>query len=126
MKNKAVFGGIMGALAILLITFAMFLVLADIFDMALLESTTGIVISAVVILVAPFAGGFLAGLLGREDPRQAGLLAGLIASLVVFMAWLVMTALSIETILSGLVIVFVWIVLARLASGFTIPPVKIS
>jgi hypothetical protein len=43
---------------------------------------------------------------------------------VVFIAWLAMTALTIETILSGLVIVFVWIMLARLASGFALPPDK--
>jgi MFS family permease len=124
MKDKAIFGGVIGALAILLFTFAMFLILADFFQVSLLESTVGIVISAVIILLAPFAGGFLAGLLGREDPRRAGLLAGLIASLVVFIAWLAMTALTIETILSGLVIVFVWIMLARLASGFALPPDK--
>jgi hypothetical protein len=122
MMKKAVVGGLIGAVSILLFTLALFLVFSELFQITLLESTSGILISAGIILLAPFAGGFLAGLIGQEDPRRAGLIAGLVASLVVFAAWLVITVLAIETILSGLVIVFVWIVLARLAAGLALPP----
>lgn len=47
-------------------------------------------LSLIIMLLSPIAGGFLAGLIAREKPRHAGLLAGLIAGLVVLIAWLVM------------------------------------
>ena len=81
-------------------------------------------ISVITILLAPVAGGFLAGLIGRSNPQKAALFAGLSASFLIFIAWLVLTGFEGSTLLSGLVIVFIWTVLARLASGFVRPKLK--
>ncbi len=121
MKQKPLLGGVIGALVTLAFAFALFLILNDLFSSAFLETFWGIVLSGLSILLAPFAGGFLAGLLSQPAPQKAGLITGLTAGLVVFIAWLVMTGLSIETILSGLAIVFVWVLMARFASGFAVP-----
>jgi len=117
MEKKVIFGGIAGAAVIIIFTLALMLVF-DSFFAELISSTSNVLISLLVVLLAPIAGGFLAGLVGKPNPLQAGLLAGLIAGVFMFIAWLVIAGFSLETILSGLVILFVWVILARVASGF--------
>ena len=117
MEKKVIFGGIAGAAVIIVFTLALTLVF-DSFLTELISSTSNVLISLLVVLLAPIAGGFLAGLVGKSNPLQAGLLAGLIAGVFMFIAWLVIVGFSLETVLSGLVILFVWVVLARVASGF--------
>ncbi len=117
MEKKVIFGGIAGAAVIIIFMLALTLVF-DSFLTKLISSTSNVLISLLVVLLAPIAGGFLAGLVGKSNPFQAGLLAGLIAGVFMFIAWLVIVGFSLETVLSGLVILFVWVVLARVASGF--------
>ena len=76
------------------------------------------------MLLAPVAGGFLSGLIGKSNPLQAGLIAGLLAGLVVFIGWIAYAGLQVESILSGIVIVFLWVILARVMAGFAQPRKK--
>jgi len=115
--RKVFVGGIVGGAITLLFAFSLLLVLTGFFmDIAAVSSN--VVVGFITILLAPVAGGFLAGMIGREDPRKAGLIAGLTASLFIFSAWLLVSGLSFQTFLSGLAIVFVWVMLSRLSAGF--------
>jgi hypothetical protein len=125
MDKKVLFGGIVGAVATLAFVFALLLIVNSFF-VNIPTLTPNIVIGLITLLLAPIAGGFLAGLISRSNPLQAGLIAGLIASLIVFVAWLVIAGFSLETSLSGLVVVFCWVVLARMASSFAQPGHKIK
>ncbi len=120
MDKKVIIGGGVGALVTLVFALGILLFLQDALSNTL-SSGGNMVISLLTILLAPVAGGFLAGLIGKTKPRQAGLITGLTAGIFVFVAWIVMTGFSFQTLLSGLVIVFVWVVMARLASGFAHP-----
>lgn len=106
-----------GGAVTLVFAFAMLLVLNGLFmDFAAISNN--IVVGFITILLAPVAGGFLAGLIGRQEPRKAGLIAGLSASLFVFAAWLLVSGISFQTILTGLAIIFVWVMLSRVGGGF--------
>jgi hypothetical protein len=123
MDRKVVLGGIGGGLVILAFALSILLIINSFFP-GLIANGSNLLIGMIPLLLAPIAGGFLAGLIGRTNPLQAGLIAGLLASLVVFIGWLVVVGLSVETILSGLVIVFLWVILARLFAGFAQPRMK--
>ncbi len=123
MDRKVILGGIGGGLVILAFTLSIWLIINSFFP-NLIADGNNLVVGMVPLLIAPIAGGFLAGLIGRPNPLQAGLIAGLLASLVIFIGWLVIVGLSVQTILSGLVIVFLWVVLARLFAGFSQPRLK--
>lgn len=117
MDKKVFIGGIVGGAVTLVFAFTLLLVLNGFFmDFAAISNNA--VVGIITILLTPVAGGFLAGLIGRQDPRKAGLIAGLTASLFIFAAWLVVSGLSFQTILTGLAIVFVWVMLSRLSGGF--------
>jgi len=123
MDRKVVLGGIGGGLVILAFALSILLIINSFFP-DLIANGSNLLIGMIPLLLAPIAGGFLAGLIGRTNPLHAGLIAGLLASLVVFIGWLVVVGLSVETILSGLVIVFLWVILARLFAGFAQPRMK--
>lgn len=123
MDKKVLWGGLAGSVVILAFAISMILIVNSFFP-GLISGTNNLLIGLIPLLLAPAGGGFLAGLVGRSNPRQAGLIAGLVASLVVFVAWLVFVGLSLETILSGLVIVFVWVILARVMAAFAQPRMK--
>lgn len=117
MTKKVILGGFVGAGVILATAFAILLVLNSIFP-GVVTDTPNMFISLIPFLLAPAAGGFLAGLVGQANPLRAGLIAGVVASAIVFIAWLALVGFSLRTLLSGLVVVFVWIVLARAFSSF--------
>lgn len=72
----------------------------------------------VMMLLSPTAGGFVAGLISKANPKCAGLLAGLGGGMALFTFWLVFSGVSKETVISGLVVVFVWMFLAWIGAGF--------
>ena len=120
MDRKIILGATLGAVTTLGLSFGILFGLTAIFG-SLTTSSTSKVISAfgtISILLPPVAGGFLAGLVGRSNPKKAGLFSGLSASLVILIAWLIMSGFNSSTLITGVVIVFIWVVLARLASGF--------
>jgi hypothetical protein len=123
MDRRVILGGIGGGLVILAFALSILLIVNGFFP-TLVASGDNLLVGMIPLLLAPIAGGFLAGLIGRPNPHQSGLIAGLLASLVIFIGWLVIVGLSVQTILSGLVIVFLWVVLARLFAGFAQPRLK--
>lgn len=123
MDKKTILGGLSGALTILAIAFSILLIINSFFPSLALGSAS-LLVSLIPFLLAPAAGGFVAGLIARTSPLQAGLIAGLVASLIVFVAWLSLVGLSLKTVLSGLVIVFVWVVITRVFAGYAQPKLK--
>ncbi len=123
MIQKTILGAAVGAVTTLLLTFGIIFGLTS-FSGSLTSSTVNTVISTMTILLAPVAGGFLAGLIGRSNPKKAGLFAGLSASLVILAAWLILTGFNSSTLVSGVVIIFIWVILARLASSFVRPKMQ--
>ncbi len=123
--NKRVFvGGVVGAVVILVFTIGILWGFGSFSDQWG-SSPANMVISVITILVTPIAGGFTAALISKSQPHKAGIIAGLGASLVIFIAWLILMGINGSTLLSGLVIGFIWVGLARIASGF-VKPVKMS
>jgi hypothetical protein len=126
MKNfgrTMILGAVVGALTILILTFGIIFGMMT-FSGSLLTSRASMVIGTITVLLAPVAGGFIAGLVGGSNPKKAGLFAGLGASLVILIAWLALSGFKRSTMLSGVVIIFIWVVLARLASSFVRPQMK--
>lgn len=117
LDKQVLAGGLTGAILTLVFTIGPLLLFNQISGF----SASNLLIGSVLILLAPVAGGFAAGKIGKVNPRRAGSIAGLGASLVVWIAWLVIAGISIQNLISGLVILFIWVVLARLASGFVKP-----
>lgn len=116
MEKRVILGGVIGGIVILAFAFSILLIVNSFFPA--LAAGANLWIGLVPLLLAPAAGGFLAGLIGKSNPLQAGLIAGLIAGIIVFIGWLAYAGLQIEAILSGIVIVFVWAILARVMAGF--------
>ena len=123
MDKKVIWGGLAGGVATLAFAFSIILMVNSFFP-GLISSGGDIWIGVLPLLIAPVGGGFLAGLISRSNPLQAGLIAGFMAGLVVFIGWIVLAGLSLETILTGLVIVFAWVILARVMAGFAQPRKK--
>lgn len=85
MDKKVIIGGGIGALVTLVFALGILLFLEGVLtDLLALVGNT--VISLTTILLAPIAGGFLAGLISPSKPRQAGLIAGLAAGIFIFIA----------------------------------------
>ena len=122
MDKRVILGGLVGGIVILAFAFSILLIVNSFFPA--LAAGANLWIGLVPIILAPVAGGFLSGLIGKSNPMQAGLIAGLLAGLVVFVGWLAYAGLQLETVLSGVVIVFVWVILARVMAGFAQPRKK--
>lgn len=117
MNKRTVVGGVTGGVATFIFSLGLLLLTGRSLDVTSLANN--MLVSVMIMLMAPIAGGFVAGLVALSQVRQAGLLAGMGASLVVVISWLMMSAFSWEAVTSGLVIVFVWVYLSRLGAGFS-------
>lgn len=118
MDDRITLASVVGA--VVMVTFALgILVLFSDFSMHFVSTLNATLFNLAAVLMAPIAGGFVAGLIGRTNPRQAGLLAGLGGAFVILFSWLAISGLSLETTLSGLVIGLVWVFLSRLGAGFS-------
>ena len=122
MDKRVILGSVIGGIVILAFGFSILLIVNSFFPT--LVAGSNIWIGLVPMLLAPVAGGFLSGLIGKSNPQQAGLIAGLVAGLVVFIGWIAYAGLQVESILSGIVIVFLWVILARVMAGFAQPRKK--
>jgi hypothetical protein len=123
MNRNVVFGGVIGGILIVAFSIGLLLIFNEI-SVDFLSSISNVLISGIIILLAPIAGGFVAGKMGVSNPRQAGSIAGLSASLILAVSWLIFSGFNLQNLLTGLVLGFMWIVLARLASGFARPSIK--
>jgi len=118
MNKKVIFGGILGAALIFVISFGLLLLFNQaLSDLA--DATTNLVVSLIIFLLAPVAGGFVGGMVGSSNPRRAGLIAGALAGVMILAAFLIVFGFSLQTMLSGVVVLFVWVILARVSAGFS-------
>lgn len=119
MDIKVILGGIIGGLLIIVFALAILLIVNSVLDVG--ESSVGtIILIFVPLILAPFGGGFLAGKFGKLNPRQSGIIAGLLAGLFIMMAWFFINNLNMETLISGVLILVMWVILAVLASGLSL------
>jgi hypothetical protein len=116
--RKTFLGGMIGATLMIAFSFGASLLLANAFSISLIFSTENNFLKVVVYILIPIAGGFMAGLVAQNNPRQAGLLAGWLASMFLFLFWLASAGLTWPAIGSGLVLIFIWIFFGRLGGGF--------
>lgn len=117
MNRRVILGGITGGVAILAVGVVVLLAFNG-FAPGLLAGTSNVLIGLVPLVLAPIAGGFLSGLIAKSDPKRAGLIAGLLATLVLLIGWLIVVGLTFDTVVGGLVVGFVWVILARIFAGF--------
>ena len=103
MGKRVIWGGVAGGGVTLIFALGILLIFNE-FSLALVTSTNNMLVNLAAILLAPVAGGFLAGLIAGKNPHLAGLIAGLEASLVVFILWMAISGLVMESVLSGMVI----------------------
>ena len=76
MDDRITLAGVIGA--VVMVTFALgILVLFSGFSTQFGSTVNFTLFNLAAVLMAPIAGGFIAGLIGSTNPRQAGLLAGL-------------------------------------------------
>jgi hypothetical protein len=115
LHKKTVLGGVVGGLVMLV--FALGILLLSGASLGAVSLAKNLLLSMISLLISPIAGGFLAGLIGKTQAHHAGLISGLIAGLVVFVAWLVIAGFSWQSLISGLVLVLVWVFLSRLGAG---------
>jgi hypothetical protein len=118
MDKKVLIGGVVGGVVIFVFSFGLLLFFGE-FLIELKPSTTNLVVSLVIFLIAPVGGGFLAGRLCKPKPRMAGLIAGTLAGMMILAAFLLVFGFSFQTLLTGSVIVFVWVILGRISAGLS-------
>ena len=119
LDKQVILGWAVGSLAML--TFSLGSLFLSGYPEDSIISQEYVLFNLVIIIMSPFAGGFIAGLIGRSNPRRAGILSGVVGSMVLFILWLVFAGITWQGILSGLVLVFVWVFFARLGGGFASP-----
>ena len=117
MEKKVILGGVLGAAAMLLFTISLLFVVSE-FSTGSVLTGGATVVGIIAVLLSAVAGGFLAGLIGHSNPRRAGLIAGLGAGVVLSAAWLVISGMTFQSIISGTAIIFTWGIIARVAGGF--------
>lgn len=117
MDKKVVLGGVLGGLTILAVGVVILFAFNG-FAPGLLANTSNVFLGLIPLVIAPIAGGFLAGFIARKDPKKAGLIAGVLAALVLLIGWLIVVGLSLDTVVGGIAVGLVWVVLARIFAGF--------
>ena len=110
-------GGVAGAM--LMLIFVLGLLFWNGFSGAVFFSQENLIINWVMTLLSPIGGGFIAGLIGTSNPRRTGLLAGLAGGMVLCAIWLVFSGITWDAVISGLVVIFVWLFLAGIGAGFS-------
>jgi hypothetical protein len=118
--RKAIFSGVIGGFIILTFAFSIVYLMSDLFPGLVSEGTTSL-INLAPALIAPIAGGFLAGLLAKENAELAGWIAGGLAGMVVLVGWVILMGFSISTFLRGLILGIVIAFVARVFSGLARP-----
>ncbi len=82
------------------------------------------VLSILLITICPFAGGFLAGLVAREELTKIGLISGLISGALLGIAVIIVTGYSLSNLLTVVFIMIIWGFLSRLGTTLSRPRLK--
>ncbi len=80
------------------------------------NSNFNTILSILILLVAPYAGGFLAGLIAHSERYKAGVITGAASSIIISFYALTFLNFSIRTILLLLLLVVFWTFLAMLGA----------
>lgn len=118
--RKVIFSGVVGGIVILVFAFFIVFLMRDLYPGLFSADQTNL-FGLAPALIAPMAGGFLAGLLAKEKAKQAGWVAGGLAGLAILVGWVLLMGFSVQTILSGLVLGIVIAIVSRVFSGFAEP-----
>ena len=118
--RKLILGGVAGGAVTLIFALSLVFVMNSLFPDQFSLSSAGLTGLAPVLL-APMAGGFLAGLLAKGQAKQAGWIAGGLAGAVILIGWIVLMGFSYQVTLRGVVLCLVISLVARLFSGFAQP-----
>lgn len=117
--RKMILGGLAGGLVILVFALSIIFLMNSL-SPGFKAGEVGL-IGLAPALLAPMAGGFLAGLLAKEKAHQAGWIAGGLAGLVILVVWVVLMGFSVQAILRGMVLCLVIAMVARAFAGFAKP-----
>jgi hypothetical protein len=117
MERRVILGGLVGGVVTLLFAFSIVFLLNSYLP-ELYTSEGSWVLGLLPALLAPMAGGFLAGVIARPKVREAGTIAGGLAGGVILVGWLVLMGGSFAVVLRGAVIALVVFLFARTFSGF--------
>jgi len=118
--RKVIISGVVGGIVILLFAFSIYFLIGDMFPELISGGTTSLS-GLVPALIAPMAGGFLAGLLAKEKATQAGWIAGGLAGVLILTGWIMLMGFSFQMVLRGLVLGIVIAFVSRVFSGFAQP-----
>ena len=116
-KSRVILGGVVGGVVILVFAFFMVFVLNSYLS-GLVAGETSWLFGLIPVLLASMAGGFLAGIIARQEVRKAGMIAGGLAGAVIMVAWIVVMPGGWAMALRGVVIGLVVLTIARTFSGF--------
>ena len=111
--KKSIFLGILAGCILSLLTAALGFYLVT--QIASSRSTT--LLSILLIVLCPFAGGFLTGLLAGKDHARNGLITGLVAGLCLGIAALIILGATRDYILVAVFLVLSWGFLSRLGAS---------
>lgn len=117
MERRVLLGGLAGGVVTLLFA-ASIVFLLDSYLPGLYASDGSWILGLLPALLAPMAGGFLAGVIAQQNVRQAGAIAGGLAGGVILVGWLIVMGVSLTMVLRGAVVALVVFVFARTFSGF--------
>lgn len=118
--RKMILGGLVGGMVTLIFAISLVFVMNTLLSDQISIDASGWM-SLVPVLLAPMAGGFLSGLLAKEQAKQAGWIAGGLAGAVIMIAWIVLMGFNYQMILRGVVLCLVIAVVTRVFSGFAQP-----
>lgn len=114
--QKSILGGIVGGLVILVFALSIVFLMNSLYPEFSADEVG--LIGLAPALLAPMAGGFLAGLLAKEVAHQAGWIAGGLAGIVILITWVFLMGFSVQAILRGIVLCLVIAMVARAFAGF--------
>ena len=117
--RKMILGGLVGGLVILVFALSIVFLMNSV-SPGFSAGEVGL-IGLAPALLAPMAGGFLAGLLAKEKAQHAGWIAGGLAGIVILVIWVVLMGYSLQAILRGIVLSLVIAMVARAFAGFAKP-----
>jgi len=83
---------------------------------AMIGTQAGSILNVAILIVAPYAGGFLAGLIAKDTRRQVGLICGISAGTIMIIAAFLLLDVSIQMTLILLLLLILWTFLARLGA----------
>lgn len=115
---RVIISGVVGGVATLVFALALIYLMSSFFpnDFSLGADSSLTLLPA---FLAPIAGGFLAGLLAKDQAKQAGWIAGVLAGVVMLISWIWLMGFGYQVVLRGVVVFLLVAGLTRAFAGFS-------